>query len=451
MSIESVFTKLQTQRRKQYESIARRRSREAAVGALTNVAGTLIGTVINDNLKQSALNFINSAPIMDERIKFKVANANRDRIYKDQERIDASGGSGVDYYFNTYRDVFEDQAKDALAEREGEEGWRQIAANPDIYDSMINREMLSLARAMNEHHEEAYALAQKVGTAEEFDAVVELASKNAKPTSPMGWLSQTARGMISGRSREDFEAEAYESIVNGPLSQNAKALNDFMEQYNKNRDVIAAYNYTDFVNNLSAPTDREKVDRVESITSVGTGANFRLIQQVQETKTDRFTGEKVTTVSDPEVIFDATKDNPVLAADQMRQMLQNNVNYMQDVLDDFSSTGQNVFAQKVQEAGFTTIGDYTTFEQWKAEGEIFTEMMQNPEYVKNPLLDAKRQAGYDLIINDAVELKQLINTFEEGEITEDEYTDRTEILFQRILTDMKNFDVQTLSEVYTRP
>ena len=296
---------------------------------------------------------------------------------------------------------------------------------------------------MAENHDEAYALSQKVGTYEDFSAMVDLSSKNAKPTSVMGLLSREIRGAISGKSRQDFEDEALLAIQQGPLAQNRDAFNTFMDQYEKNKDIVKAAKFTEFVHELEAPTDRFKVDRVESITSVGTGANFRLIQQVQEKKTDRFTGEVVTTVSDPEVIFDATKDNPVLAANQMREMLQNNVNYKQDVLDDFSAKGQNEFATRVQAAGYNTIGDYTTFEQWKAEGEIFTEMMQNPEFVVNAELMAKRQAGYDLIIDDGVELERLMQRLTAGEMTQEEYDAAKDRLFERVLLDMADFDRRT--------
>lgn len=451
MAIESVFTKLQNNRRRQYKDIAKRQQRQAAVGTFSNVAGKFLGTVLSDTLRESANSFINSAPIMDERIQAKIANDRKTRIGGVQKQIDASGKSTYDFLFEQHLPAFEEGYRAELAEREGEEGWRDFAANPDVFDADIRNRLGEIITPLAENHDEAYALSQRVGSFEDFNATVELASKNAKPASVMGLLSRELRGAISGRSRQDFEEEAFLAIQNGPLAQNVDAFNTFMDRYEETKDVVKAAKFTDFVHELEAPTDRERVDRVESITSVGTGANFRLIQQITETKTDMFTDEKVTTVSDPEVIFDASKDNPLLAAEQLREMLQNNVNYKQDVLDDFSSTGQNVFAQRVQDAGFINVGDYRTQEQWQAEGEIFTEMMQNPEFVRNPALDAKRQAGYDLIINDAVELRQLINTLEEGDITEDEYEERTKILFQRVLADFANFDAETRPQAYERP
>jgi len=443
MAIESVFTKLQNNRRKQYEDIAKRQSREAAVGAFSNVAGKFLGTVLNDTLREKTNNFINSAPIMNERIQAKIADDRKRRIGGIQNQIDSSGKSTFEFMFDQHLPSFEEGYRAELAEREGEEGWRDFAANPDVFDADIRSRLTEIITPLAENHDEAYALSQRVGTYEDFNATVELASKNAKPTSVMGLLSRELRGAISGKSRQDFEDEAFLAIQNGPLAQNADAFNTFMDKYEQDRDVVKAAKFTEFVHELEAPTDRYKVDRVESITSVGTGANFRLIQQVQEKRTDSFTGEVVTTVSDPEVIFDATKDNPVLAANQMREMLQNNVNYKKDVLADFSATGQNEFATRVQAAGYNTIGDYTTFEQWETEGEIFTDMMQNPEYVINPLLMAKRQAGYDLIVDDGVEIQRLIQSLTAGEMTQEEYETAVAGLFDRVLLDMAEFDRRT--------
>jgi len=443
MAIESVFTKLQNNRRKQYEDIAKRQSREAAVGAFSNVAGKFLGTVLNDTLREKTNNFINSAPIMNERIQAKIADDRKRRIGGIQNQIDSSGKSTFEFMFDQHLPSFEEGYRAELAEREGEEGWRDFAANPDVFDADIRSRLTEIITPLAENHDEAYALSQRVGTYEDFNATVELASKNAKPTSVMGLLSRELRGAISGKSRQDFEDEAFLAIQNGPLAQNAAAFNTFMEQYEQNKDVVKAAKFTEFVHELEAPTDRKRVDEVQSITSVGTGANFRLIEQTVTTETDIFTKEKVTTVSDPEVIFDATKDNPVLAANQMREMLQNNVNYKKDVLADFSATGQNEFATRVQAAGYNTIGDYTTFEQWKTEGEIFTDMMQNPEYVINPLLMAKRQAGYDLIVDDGVEIQRLIQSLTAGEMTQEEYETAVAGLFDRVLLDMADFDRRT--------
>ena len=70
-------------------------------------------------------------------------------------------------------------------------------------------------------------------------------------------------------------------------------------------------------------------------------------------------------------------------------------------------------------------------------------MMQNPEFVVNPELMAKRQAGYDLIIDDGVEIQRLMQSLTAGEMTKEEYEAAQDILFDRVLLDMAEFDRRT--------
>lgn len=448
MSIDSVFTKLQNNRRRQYEDLAKRQARENAVGAFSNVAGKFLGSVLSDTLRDSANNFINSAPIMNERIQAKIADDRKTRIGAIQSQIDASGKSTYDYLFDQHLPAFEEGYRAELAEREGEEGWRDFAANPDVFDADIRKRLGEIITPMAENHDEAYALSQRVGTYEDFSAMVDLSSKNAKPTSVMGLLSRELRGAISGKSRQDFEDEALLAIQQGPLAQNRDAFNTFMERYEETKDVVKSAKFTDFVHQLEAPTDRERVDTVESITSVGTGVNFRLIRQVQEKRTDRFTGEVVTTVREPEVIFDATADDPVLAGARIREALQNNVNYAEDVLNEFSPQGITEFGKRVQAEGYAKMGDYTSKEQWDFEGKLFTEMVKNPAFIKNADLTARRAALYDLIANDAAALEQLTLDFSKDELSDNDYSNQRDDLLRRVMQNMTRAYNLSASEEY---
>tara|TARA_R110002020_G_scaffold139655_1_gene310620 strand:- start:6471 stop:7826 length:1356 start_codon:yes stop_codon:yes gene_type:complete len=451
MAIESVFTKLQNNRRKQYEDIAKRQSREAAVGAFSNVAGKFLGTVLNDTLREKTNNFINSAPIMNERIQAKIADDRKRRIGGIQNQIDSSGKSTFEFMFDQHLPSFEEGYRAELAEREGEEGWRDFAANPDVFDADIRSRLTEIITPLAENHDEAYALSQRVGTYEDFNATVELASKNAKPTSVMGLLSRELRGAISGKSRQDFEDEAFLAIQNGPLAQNADAFNTFMDKYEQEKSVIKAAKFTDYVHDLEAPTDRDKVDTEENILSLGTGINQVLYKTVKTITTDRFTGELTTVTRDPEIIYSARKDDPVLAAQATAETLRNTFNYADQVKNYLSTEGVNAFATKVQEAGYDAVGDYTTQAQWQAEGEIFTELLKNPSYVDNPDLRARLAAGYDLVVNDGVELQALLLEYEKEDITLEEYQTQFDALFTRILQNMTRVKSLTSPQEYERP
>lgn len=452
MSIDSVFTKLQNNRRRQYEDLAKRQAREAAVGAFSNVAGKFLGSVLSDTLRDSANNFINSAPIMNERIQAKIADDRKTRIGAIQSQIDASGKSTYDYLFDQHLPAFEEGYRAELAERaDTEEEWRVFAANPSVFDADIRKRLAEIITPMAENHDEAYALSQKVGTYEDFSAMVDLSSKNAKPTSVMGLLSRELRGAISGKSRQDFEDEALLAIQQGPLAQNRDAFNTFMEKYEETRDVVRSAKFTEFVHELEAPEKSEQVERSESLINVGTGANLRVFKTITEKRTDRITGDVVTTTLEPELVFDATKDNPILAAKQTSEVLKNMFNYAEDSRLFLNQDGVTEFGNRVQAAGYDQVGDYSTQEQWEAEGKIFTELISNPSYVENADLRARLSAGYDLIVNDGVELQALVLSYEQEEITEEEYRRRFDNIFNRILADMTSFKNLVTTEGYQPP
>ena len=155
-------------------------------------------------------------------------------------------------------DPFEDQIKNRLAEREGEEGWRQIAANPDVYDSLIDEEAMAMAQAMADHHRQGMTLFNQLGTQEEFDAVVDLSSKNATPADVPSLLARRVTGLFNGRSAADYNADAVAAIQASPFAQNARAMNAFMDKYQQTGDPIGSFDYAKFVGELEAPKDREQ-------------------------------------------------------------------------------------------------------------------------------------------------------------------------------------------------
>ena len=175
-----------------------------------------------------------------------------------------------------------------------------------------------------------------------------------------------------------------------------------------------------------------------------------LYKTVKTTTTDRFTGEVTTVTRDPEIIYSARKDDPVLAAQATAETLRNTFNYADQVKNYLSTEGVNAFATKVQEAGYDAVGDYTTQAQWQAEGEIFTELLKNPSYVDNPDLRARLAAGYDLVVNDGVALQALVLEYEREDITLEEYQTQFDALFKRILQNMTQVKSLTSPQEYER-
>ena len=404
MSIDSVFTKLQNNRRQRYEDIAKRQAREKAVGAFSNVAGTFLGSVLSDTLRTSANNFINSAPIMNERIQAKLANKNATRINTIQDSIDRSGKTDKMYFFDTNRDTFEELAKNALAERSGEAGWRDIAANPDVYDSLLDKEMMTLAEAMAENHREAYSLSTKLGTPEEFDAIVELATKNARPINTSSFIARQIRQLVGGKTSQEFDDEALLAIQNSGFAENAKALNAFMEEYEENGNVISAYNFGKFVEGLEEPEDRErKKVTVDTVSPAGTGV---LIERKVTEFTDKFSGD-VRQSLDINTIFDLSVDKPEEAALKLADDARSRFDHAKEAGNDFNEIGARELYKRTRAVGI----DITTIDNMKdyiKVGEIYSELMEDPTLIKNPLLQQQRQSFIDIVTEQMGQIEGLI-------------------------------------------
>lgn len=431
MSIKSTFQELQAGRIKRYEDLAKRQAREKVAATFANVGGAVLGSVINDALRNTTQNFISSAPVMNERIQFKLATKNANRINNIQSAIDQSGKTTQQYFFDTHRESFEEQAKNALAEREGEVGWRQIAANPDVYDSLLDQEMKKLSEAMATNHNEAFGMVSRLGTQEEFDAAVALATRNAKPSNVASLIGRQISNMFTGKSSADYEAEALAAIQNSQFSGNAKALNAFMEEYERKGNIVSAYNYAQFVEGLKEPEDRVKEDTEEKIFTVGSGKYVSIFKQATTTKTDRFTGETKTETGRPEEIWNSATDDPQIAAQLLQDAMAEYFNYAEQSRLYFTGDGKNEFARRVL-AEFDRIGDYSNPGQYEREGEIFSELAQNINYVPNERLSEELSATADVVLTEALGLQALTTQLQMGEISREEYERRMKVIIAEV-------------------
>jgi len=405
MSIKSTFQELQAGRIKRYEDLAKRQAREKVAATFANVGGAVLGSVINDALRNTTQNFISSAPVMNERIQFKLATKNANRINNIQNAIDQSGKTTQQYFFDTHRESFEEQAKNALAEREGEADWRQIAANPDVYDSLLDQEMKKLSEAMATNHSEAFGMVSRLGTQEEFDASVALATRNAKPSNVASLIGRQVSNMFKGKSSADYEAEALAAIQNSQFSGNAKALNAFMEEYERKGNIVSAYNYAQFVSGLEAPKDREQTtETVDTVAIPGTGV---LLERKVVKTTDRYTGEIRQSLTTNE-IYNFQKHNPTQAAEKMANDLRTRFDFATESGNDLNERGVTTLYRRVEDELGIELTNIRTASEYADVSKIYTEVMSDSSLVKNPERAAERQGLIDIMTTQMGQIEGLV-------------------------------------------
>jgi len=283
-----------------------------------------------------------------------------------------------------------------LAEREGEEGWRQIAANPDVYDSLIDDEAMAMAEAMANHHREGMNLFNQLGTQEEFDAVVDLASSNATPADVPTVLARRISGLFTGRSAADYQTDAVNSIQQSTFAQNARAMNAFMEDYEKTGDPVAAFNFGRFVESLEEPTDRTQVtESIDTANVTGTGV---LLEIKKITETDRFTGDVKERI-DQDVIFDLNTDSPELASKKMLDDAFDRFNLVEQSRQDMTSNGQELLYKTLRDEHGIDLANITTFSEYETAAKVYGDIMIQADglYIKDPVRVAERQGIIDIM------------------------------------------------------
>ena len=185
MAIEEFGESLLSQQRGQMREQRKRIEKAQKQGQLISLAtmGVKIG---NKFLEDRTNNFLNNEAVLAEKAQYRTAANNAEALFKEQQAIDASGLSAEDYFFKTYRDPFEARAREVVPfEKVGSAG---------AYNAVISQEARKLAEQRAAAHREGLTFAEKVVDEEDFEAMMSLNARKARPTNVFGALTQGAAG-----------------------------------------------------------------------------------------------------------------------------------------------------------------------------------------------------------------------------------------------------------------
>ena len=281
---ESILADVRQRRREQ----ERRMEKDAIKTALTGLGVTIGYRVGNQVLASNMSNFLNNEEVLAAKAQYKSALNNQASLFGLQKQIASSGMSATDFFADRMRPQFEARAKEVVPfDRVGRAG---------AYDEMVTAEVRKMAEEQAAAYNRALEAANNLSSEEDFANMVALNAKEAKATNILDAATRSIGRFFTGRSAQDVEEDAFNAITNGRMSQNAEKMALFMEEYERTKDLVSAFDFANFV--IPEPSEEERfvTDKKTKYVELGN----RVYKTTKTTKTDRNTGAKI---EEPEILI----------------------------------------------------------------------------------------------------------------------------------------------------
>ena len=416
MAIEEFGESLLSQQRGQMREQRKRIEKAQKQGQLISLAtmGVKIG---NKFLEERTNNFLNNEAVLAEKAQYRTAANNAEALFKEQQAIDASGLSAEDYFFKTYRDPFEARAREVVPfEKVGSAG---------AYNAVISQEARKLAEQRAAAHREGLTFAERVVDEEDFEAMMALNARRARPTNVFGALAQGAERMFKGKTKDQFDAEALAAIRNSDMAMNIDQMNQFEKRYEKTKDVVGSYDFAKLVI-PDSPEDEKFLTEVKTDVK-GVGSN--IVEIVTTKKTNRNTGastESVTTSTTR--LEDKTTDELKAAA---LKTAKDSFDFAKDARDAMTTEGYSNFVAEVKDTIGVNITDPTNMEEYLGIAEIYNSYATDANNLKDAFRDKVYTTSLDVFLSEAQDIQALLAGLEEDPTKRSE---QLAVLVERLMT-----------------
>lgn len=398
MAIEEFGESLLAQQRGQMQDQRKRIEKAQKQGQLISLAtmGVKIG---NKFLEDRTNNFLNNEAILAEKAQYRSAANNAEAIFKEQQAIDSSGLSAEDYFFKTYRDPFEARAREVVPfEKVGSAG---------AYNAVISKEARKLAEQRAAAHREGLTFAEKVVDEEDFEAMMSLNARKARPTNVFGALTQGAKRMFKGKTKDQFDAEALAAIRNSDMAMNIDQMNQFEKRYEKTKDVVGSYDFAKIVV-PDAPEDEKFLTEVKTDVK-GVGSN--IVEVTTTKKTNRNTGASTESVATSTTrLEDKTTDELKAAA---LKTAKDSFDFAKDARDAMTTEGYSNFVAEVKDTIGVNITDPTNMEEYLGIAEIYNSYATDSNNLKDAFRDKVYTTSLDVFLSEAQDIQALLAGLEE--------------------------------------
>ena len=312
-------------------------------------------------------NFMNNESIMAARAKYTAANKSAEQLKALEAEIATSGQSVTEFFAQRNRPLVTQR----LSESQTEE-----LKNTDAYNSWITEKSREAAIQQAEAYNAALSAANRIGSTEDFDAFIQL--KNNRPKTTVDWAASKLMNIFSGRSQEEIDREALQSITDSKYIENAEQLALVQEAFNTTKDLPASYAYAKAV----IPDDPNETS--EAVSQIGFNKG-----QVTVVRYDKVTdGKGNVTQTEPTIITLGTAAEFVNDPQKQLDSLKSGFNFMSDArqfLDPemFATFQSRLRDAKIIPTAIKTLDEYTT------ASKIFLDFMQSEEFIRDSKLEDK--------------------------------------------------------------
>jgi len=397
MAIEQYGESILAGVRSRQERDRKRREKEELQAALTGLGVTIGYKVGNQVLASNMSNFLNNEEVLAAKAQYKSALNNQASLFGLQKQITSSGMSATDFFADRMRPQFEARAKEVVPfDRAGPAG---------AYDEMVTAEVRKMAEEQAAAYNRALEAANNLGSAEDFARMVDLNSKEAKADNILDAATRSIGRFFTGRSAQDVEEDAFNAITNGRMSQNAEKMAIFMEEYERTKDLVSAFDFANFV--VPEVSEEERFLESKKIEYLEMGDNIYKRETVE--RTDRNTGEKKIDQKKPELAIEFEDPEATRAA--AVKSLMTAFNYGTNARDELTTPAFAAFVRAAKSMNINPENPKTT-EEYNTLSELYNAQTVNKNNLRDPERAERITAYQTALASQAVKLEAFIKLLE---------------------------------------
>lgn len=404
MAIEQFGESLLSDIRKRRQQEEKRLRKQEDKQALLGLGVGLAAKIGNEMLANNTMSFLNNEQVLAARAQQKAALKNSTNIYQLQKNIQDSGLSEEDYFMAQGASLFDARAKAQLG--------LDVVGPGGAYEAVKEETLREIAKKQAIAYRAALAAAGKVSDQENFEAAIALNAKKARPSNLGSYVSSKINSFFSGKSNEEIEQEALAAITKGPMSENAEKLNVFMDEFNRTKNLVGAYDFANFVVPEASEDDKYKTDEKISYKEIND-----VTYEITETKkTNRNTGETKSSESIKEVA--STQEG---FSGSSAKAFSSIFNYGTNGRDELTTEAFANFAREAKDLNIRpeaplTLKEFTTL------GRIYSKYTDDPQNLRDQFRQDQILNVQEILISDAEEIKAMVAGLEEDP------TKRTELV-----------------------